>query len=425
MCSTMNVVSAPCLVSFVAPGVLCGFRTLGTRLHRVESCPSLSMRPLPRRRHSTSTTTVHHHGAMRASAVERLNTMQEGGDSQNHTPQAVPRKALLILGDGTTALGRGETLVRILSSQGFMIREIDMERHGASLQDTLSKGDTVFDAGGYVGSSLVEACEEAGAAGLYVYQRSSGMFKKMLGSEDAPCWIDPSAGTSYEQLLDTRGWNFLSEDESEPKYSFQLTEKPPWERAREQHSEDGSDVPALSPLGYSLKRMTDEEVSTAALSLTANQVHVLLEGGTDAPDMSKGLGVEMMGDDGTSGAQVATSAGPASHDGGVYVCALGGLPLFLPEHGVLPIGAPRSGWPGFWRPVHPDHVILREEEGPLRRTEVLCARSGAHLGHVFNDGPGPNVQRYNSHEAGCAPVNAKHVVTVSSFPRILHQPICA
>lgn len=39
----------------------------------------------------------------------------------------------------------------------------------------------------------------------------------------------------------------------------------------EQNSEDGNDVPALSALGYSLKRMTDEEVSTAALSLTANQ----------------------------------------------------------------------------------------------------------------------------------------------------------
>ncbi|CAM9319817.1 unnamed protein product, partial [Ascophyllum nodosum] len=57
-------------------------------------------------------------------------------------------------------------------------------------------------------------------------------------------------------------------------------------------------------------------------------------------------------------------------------------------------GARRSSWPGFRRPVHRDHVILREESGPLRRTEVLCARSGAHLGHVFDDGPPPTGERF-------------------------------
>lgn len=84
---------------------------------------------------------------------------------------------------------------------------------------------------------------------------------------------------------------------------------------------------------------------------------MLLEGGTDAPDMPEGVEVGMEGSDGTSGARVATSTGSASHDGGVYVCALGGLPLFLPEHGLPLIDASRRGWPGFWRPVHPEHVV--------------------------------------------------------------------
>lgn len=43
---------------------------------------------------------------------------------------------------------------------------------------------------------------------------------------------------------------------------------------------------------------------------------------------------------------------------GIFVCALGGLPLFLPEDSLLPLhGASRSGWPGFRRAVDPDHVV--------------------------------------------------------------------
>jgi len=76
---------------------------------------------------------------------------------------------------------------------------------------------------------------------------------------------------------------------------------------------------------------------------------------------------------------------------GMYQCIGCGIDLFASETKFKS----GTGWPSFTNPIHANNIILKDDKRLwVKRTEILCTRCDAHLGHVFNDGPPPTGLRY-------------------------------
>ena len=104
--------------------------------------------------------------------------------------------------------------------------------------------------------------------------------------------------------------------------------------------------------------------------LTQDQYFITRQAGTEAPYSSPLLNI---------------------HESGTFECVCCDLPLFSSktkfESG--------TGWPSFWAPIDKRNIQERTDKSLAEiRTEVLCARCDAHLGHVFDDGPMPTGLRY-------------------------------
>ena len=80
-----------------------------------------------------------------------------------------------------------------------------------------------------------------------------------------------------------------------------------------------------------------------------------------------------------------------NHDPGMYNCRCCGEPLFNSETKY----DSGTGWPSFFQPVDEEKVErIQDRSHGMIRTEVRCNKCGAHLGHVFPDGPGPTGERF-------------------------------
>jgi peptide-methionine (R)-S-oxide reductase len=119
--------------------------------------------------------------------------------------------------------------------------------------------------------------------------------------------------------------------------------------------------------------MTDKKTKSDAewrQQLTPEQYHVTREKGTE---------------------RAFTGAYWNSKKDGVYRCVGCGAELFTSDT-KFDSG---TGWPSFTEPMNTANVVLEDDTSfGMRRIEVRCKHCGAHLGHVFPDGPGPTGQRY-------------------------------
>ncbi len=123
-------------------------------------------------------------------------------------------------------------------------------------------------------------------------------------------------------------------------------------------------------LRFDLAPPSEAQFRHLAAQLSEEERFMLLEHGEEAPFCGVFLGEKRSG---------------------TYTCRLCGLPLFSGDSKY----ESGTGWPSFARPFAEEHLrYVPDTRFGMLRTEIVCARCGAHQGHVFPDGPPPSGSRY-------------------------------
>jgi len=129
-------------------------------------------------------------------------------------------------------------------------------------------------------------------------------------------------------------------------------------------------TPALSRSGWNIASLDKATIDKLAAKLAPEDVKIILNKGTEPAFCGTLLDNKKKG---------------------VYIDRLSGLPLFRSDD-KFDSG---TGWPSFFQPYDPDHIVYEKDTAyGMTRIEIIAARSGAHLGHVFDDGPQPTGLRY-------------------------------
>lgn len=132
----------------------------------------------------------------------------------------------------------------------------------------------------------------------------------------------------------------------------------------------GQVTPMISASGYDITPLSTEKIDKLATKLNEEEARVILNQGTE-PAFCGNL--------------------TDNKKDGTYVCRLCELPLFKSDAKFTS----GTGWPSFFQPFDNDHVLTRSDESfGMVRDEIVCARCGGHLGHVFTDGPKPTGLRF-------------------------------
>ena len=126
----------------------------------------------------------------------------------------------------------------------------------------------------------------------------------------------------------------------------------------------------ISGTGYDITPLSEKEVAVLAAKLDPETFRITQKDGTERPFCGTLLD---------------------NKKDGTYCCVVCGLPLFSSKHKFTS----GTGWPSFYQEYDEDHVrkVVDRSHGMVR-TEIECARCGAHLGHVFDDGPEPTGMRH-------------------------------